>query len=184
MYAQEVDSMLVQKEEPPLSLDTNKNTKSRIHSPKKAGWMSAALPGLGQGYNRKYWKIPVVYAGFTGTSIGIYYFYNHYKIYRDEYRNRLDEKTDLLNPDLASLGTDNINAIKQRYQRNMELFILITTVWYFLNILDAVVDAHLTSFDVSEDLSLYVIPSIGFNNQFASMNKRPLTTNITLTLKF
>jgi hypothetical protein len=203
IYAQQVDSVViqqVQQEQEGQALetkistdtgmdtdtdtDTNKQKKIKVHSPKKAGWMSAALPGLGQGYNKKYWKIPIVYAGFAGSGFGIYYFYSRYKIYRDEYRNRLNEKTDLLNPDLASLGNDNINAVKQSYQRDMEIFIIVSVVWYFFNILDAVVDAHLMSFDVSDDLSVYVVPSIGFNPQFASMTKSPLTTHITLTFKF
>jgi hypothetical protein len=184
IYAQQEDSMAVQQEEKTLMIDTNNSKRVRIHSPKKAAWMSAALPGLGQAYNKKYWKIPIVYAGFAGSGIGIYFFYRDYKLYRDEYRNRLNGKTDLLNPDFAGMGNDQINTIKQGYQRNMELFIMVTVVWYFLNILDAVVDAHLMSFDVSEDLSLYVVPSIGFNRQFTSANKLPLTTNFTLTLKF
>jgi hypothetical protein len=184
VYPQQMDSIIVQQEEESINIDTNIGKKIREHSPKKAGWMSAALPGLGQGYNKKYWKIPIVYAGFTGTSIGIYYFYSQYKIYRDEYRNRLNEKTDLLNPDFATFGNDNINAIKQTYQRNMEIFIIVTVVWYFFNILDAVVDAHLTSFDVSDDLSLHVIPSIGFDSHFASITKTPLTARITFTFKF
>ncbi|MDR2406807.1 MAG: DUF5683 domain-containing protein, partial [Bacteroidales bacterium] len=166
IYAQQVDSMVVQQiqqDEKTLDTNTNEHKKIKVHSPKKAGWMSAALPGLGQGYNKKYWKIPIVYAGFTGSGIGIYYFYNQYKIYRDEYRNRLNEKTDLLDPKLASLGSDNINAIKQSYQRDMEIFIIVAVVWYFFNILDAVVDAHLMSFDISDDLSVYVAPSIGFD---------------------
>ncbi|MDR1180498.1 MAG: DUF5683 domain-containing protein [Bacteroidales bacterium] len=184
IYAQQKDSIVVRQEEKTIDIDTNTGKKIREHSPKKAGWMSAALPGLGQGYNKKYWKIPIIYAGFAGTSIGIYYFYGQYKIYRDEYRNRLNGKTDLLNPDLAGFGDDNINLIKQTNQRNMEIFILVTAVWYLFNVLDAVVDAHLMSFDVSDDLSLHVAPSIGFDSHFASMTKTPLTTRITLTLKF
>ncbi|MDR1459915.1 MAG: DUF5683 domain-containing protein [Bacteroidales bacterium] len=183
VHAQQNDSVSIQSQEEPITTDTIVDKKNKEHSPKKAGWMSAALPGLGQAYNKKYWKIPIVYAGFAGTSIGIYYFHSRYKIYRDEYRNRLNEKTDLLNPDLANMGSDNINAVKQTQQRNMELFIIVTVVWYFFNVLDAVVDAHLMSFNISDDLSLYVAPSIGFDSHLA-MGSKPLTTRITLTFKF
>jgi hypothetical protein len=187
VFVQQADSNTLQQEEALLNgeaADTNEHKKIKVHSPKKAGWMSAALPGLGQGYNKKYWKIPIVYAGFAGSGIGVWYFYSRYKTYRDEYRNRLNKKTDLLNPDLAYLGNENINATKQKYQRDMEIFIIVTVVWYFFNILDAVVDAHLMSFDISEDLSVYIRPSIGFDPQFASITKSPLTTHITLTFKF
>jgi hypothetical protein len=173
----------MQKQETTVNMDTHK-LQNKVHSPKKAGWMSTALPGLGQGYNRKYWKIPIVYAGFAGFGAGIYYNYSYYKKYRDEYRNRLNKKTDLLNPEWVNMGDNNINATKLLYQQRMELFIILTAVWYFFNIIDAVVDAHLMSFDVSEDLSLYVLPSVGFNSQYASMTKTPLTTHITLTLNF
>ncbi len=182
--AQSLDSAAVKQDEKTLVSDTSNNKKTKIHSPKKAAWMSAVLPGLGQGYNKKYWKIPIIYVGFAGTSVGIYYYHKEYKIYRDEYRHRLNEETDLLNPDLAGYGTSNISAMKQTYQRNMEIFIIVTAVWYLFNIMDAVVDAHLMSFDVSDNLSLNIMPSVGFNNQFASFKKMPPTTNITFTFNF
>jgi hypothetical protein len=182
-HAPSVDSTVILQAEESF-MDTNGRQKVKVHSPKKAGWMSAALPGLGQGYNKKYWKIPIIYAGFAGSGIGIYYFYSQYKIYRDEYRNRLNEAKDLLNPDLAYMQNSNLNATKQMYQRDMEIFIIVSVVWYFLNILDAVVDAHLMSFDVSEDLSFYVAPSIGYHRQLTSVGQSPFTALFTFTLNF
>jgi len=159
LSAQESDSLIVQTVEESISSDTVAPLKTeKIHSPKKAAWMSAVLPGLGQGYNKKYWKIPIVYVGFAGTSVGIWYFHKEFKYYRDEYRNRLNEKTDLLRLELKGMSNENVNANKQLNQRNMEIFILVTGVWYLLNIVDAVVDAHLFSFDVSDDLTMSIFP--------------------------
>jgi len=159
--------------------------KTKVHSPKKAAWMSAALPGLGQAYNKKYWKMPVIYVGFGGIGCGIAYFAVEYVAYRDEYRYRLNNDGANLKPRFKDYGTANLNAEKQSLQRNMELLIILSAVGYLLNILDAAVDGHLMGFNVSDDLSLNIMPSIGLNNSyFASANKIIPTTNITFTLKF
>ena len=182
LFAQEADSLIIQTVEESVSSDTVAPLNVvKIHSPKKAAWMSAVLPGLGQGYNKKYWKIPVIYAGFVGASYGINYHYVFFKQYRDEYRNRLDTNTHLLLPKYAKLSNESINANKQLYQQRMEIFIIVTAVWYLVNIIDAVVDAHLFSFDISEDISLNVIPS--FQPNYASgtssfANKSPISANV------
>jgi hypothetical protein len=164
------------------TIETSDTIKEKIHSPKKAAWMSAVLPGLGQGYNKKYWKIPVVYAGFTGTTFGIVLNYQQYKIYRDEYRYRLNHKGERYNPSLNDWDDENVNVNKQNYQRNMELFILVTAAWYLINIIDAVVDAHLISFDISDNLSLNVLPAVapaGYQYSAGSLGyKSFVTTNI------
>ncbi|MDR1878828.1 MAG: DUF5683 domain-containing protein [Bacteroidales bacterium] len=186
-YAQQADSLVVETTTADsVTADTNEHQIQtiKVHSPKKAAWMSAVLPGLGQGYNKKYWKIPIIYAGFLGTAYGINHYYIEYKFYRDEYRNRLNEKTDLLKPELANQGNENIRATQLTYQRNMEIFIIVTAVWYLVNILDAVVDAHLMSFDISDDLSLHIIPGIGRNNQFAVARTLPYTANLTFIFNF
>jgi hypothetical protein len=165
--------------------DTTSVNKKKGHSPKKAAWMSAAIPGLGQIYNKKYWKLPVVYGVLGGLSFGIYHNYVNYAVYRDEYRNRLNERVDLYNPKYADISTENINALKQQYQRNMELFIIFTAVGYIFNIIDAAVDAHLKGFNVSNDLSWHILPSIGLNNNLLTsyQNITP-TINLTFTLNF
>ena len=179
--AQQADSIVVQTTEPSLVSDTTiPSSAVKIHSPKRAAWMSAVLPGLGQGYNKKYWKIPIVYAGFAGTSVGIWYFHREFKAYRDEYRNRLDTNTLLLLPEYAGLSDENINANKLINQQRMEIFIIVTAVWYLVNIIDAVVDAHLFSFDISEDISLNVIPSFypNYVGGTSSFSKLPISANI------
>ena len=155
--------------------------KEKKHSPSLAGGLSAALPGLGQAYNKKYWKIPIVYAGLAGGGYCVYYFYTEYALYRDEYRNRINKNEDKLNPKFKDYNTDNINRYKIAYQRDMQLSIMALALWYFINILDAVVDAHLMSFDVSDNLSMRLAPDI--QGGFARGNlHKPQTIGLSFTL--
>lgn len=125
-------------------------------SPARAAFYSAVLPGLGQAYNGKYWKVPVVYGAL---GIGVYFYLEndrHYDRYRDAYKSRLagqttDEFTDESGTPLIS--TNGLIEAQRFYQRNKEISILVTVGLYALNIIDANVDAHLQQFDVSEDLS-------------------------------
>ena len=171
--------------------DTNIVIQDTVQSPRidplrpsKAAFYSAILPGLGQAYNKKYWKIPIVYAAL-GTGI---YFYidnnNEYNRYRDAYKRRLagfsDDEfwgTDL---DGNALGTPNISndgliRAQRTLRRNREISILVTLGIYALNIIDANVDAHLLQYNVDENLA--VKPHFKFNELDA-------TTNLGLTLDF
>lgn len=122
-------------------------------SPSRAAFYSAILPGLGQAYNKKYWKIPIVYAAL-GTGIYFYITNNkNYNRYRRAYKSRL---AGFNNDEFQGIVTDN-NALidaQEFYQRNRDLSLLLTVVAYVLNIVDANVDAHLLQFNVSDDLSL------------------------------
>lgn len=121
--------------------------------PAKAAFFSALLPGAGQAYNKKYWKIPVVYA-VIGT--GIYaYSWNQkkYNLVRDEYKKRLANDPNL-NPELTRLSTDRLLTAQKSYQRNRDLSLLITSALYLLNIVDANVDAHLQQFNVNGKLTV------------------------------
>ena len=194
--AQSLDSAVVSQSENPshidgekenagkrknADIDTNNNKKDKIHSPKTAGWMSAALPGLGQIYNKKYWKLPIVYGVLGGLGVGIAWNAVEFTKYRDEYRFRLNNNGNIKDSSLMYKSTEYVNSERQRYQRNMELFIIITAVCYLANILDAVVDAHLMSFDISDNLSLNITPSFDFSPQLSSYKKLQKTTNITFT---
>jgi len=153
-------------------------------SPSKAAFYSAILPGLGQAYNKKYWKIPLVYAAL-GTGI---YFYidnnNQYNRYRDAFKNRLagfdnDEfwGTDINDNPLSTpnISNDGLIRAQRTLKRNKELSLLITIGIYALNIIDANVDAHLLQFNVDDNLALK--PHFNFNEFDA-------TTNLGLTLNF
>jgi hypothetical protein len=132
------------------------------HSPKRATIYSAVLPGLGQAYNQKYWKIPIVYAVF-GT---LYYFIHtngkEYRQFRDAFN--IVASGDTLNFPTNSYiirynaNLDQLRAGRNYYRRNLELSYIITGALYILQIIDANVDAHLHDFDISDDLSLSIEP--------------------------
>ena len=134
-------------------------------SPAKAAFYSAVVPGLGQVYNKSYWKVPVVY-GAMGLSLYYYTFNNKkYHEYRDSYRNLLAgrERTG----ELAAFNEDQLIRGQRFHQRNRDLSMLITVGLYVLNIVEANVDAHLAQFNVNENLSLYpVIEQNGIDNNF------------------
>ncbi len=119
--------------------------------PSKAAFYSAILPGLGQAYNKRYWKIPLVY-GAIGTTL---YFYNDnnkkYHQYRDAYKRRQAGFSD---DQFDYLDDNRLISAQRFYQRNRDLSLLLTAAFYILNIVDANVDAHLMQFNVNENLSL------------------------------
>jgi hypothetical protein len=120
-------------------------------TPAKAAFYSAVLPGLGQAYNKKYWKIPLVF-GALGTSI---YFYvdskKNYNEYRNAYKRRLEGYDD---DKFSYLDNDRLIAGQKFYQRNRDLSALFIFGFYVLNIIDANVDAALIQFNVNEQLSV------------------------------
>ncbi len=149
------------------------------HNPKLAIGLSAILPGAGQIYNKKAWKIPIFYAGLGAAGTLIWYFGDKMVVYRNEYRNRMQGNTALLKPELATQDDGVVLNMKQKYTRYMEIAIAAGVAVYFLNIIDAAVDAHLFYFDISDDLSLqaapYVQPTLWNNG---------VSYGATLTLRF
>ena len=132
--------------------------------PSKATFYSAVLPGLGQAYNKKYWKIPIVY-GALATGL---YFYNQndkdYNRYRNAYKRRLAGFTDdefYGNGQYPAISNDGLIRAQGTLKRNKELSILVTVGLYILNIIDANVDAHLLQYNLDDNLSLR--PNIEFN---------------------
>ncbi|SMP16127.1 hypothetical protein SAMN06265375_102187 [Muriicola jejuensis] len=136
-------------------------------APSKAAFYSAILPGLGQIYNRRYWKVPIVY-GAIGT--GVYaYVYNDdlYDRFRSAFKRRRagftdDEFYDINGSGIVAgspdLSDEALQDAQERYQRDRDLALLITIGLYAFNIIDANVDAHLKQFNVNDDLSLDVRP--------------------------
>tara|TARA_B110000090_G_scaffold103513_1_gene116221 strand:- start:208 stop:759 length:552 start_codon:yes stop_codon:yes gene_type:complete len=154
-----------------------KKENEKILAPSKAAFFSAILPGLGQAYNKKYWKIPIVY-GAIGTGI---YFHNEnnksYKKYRGAYKRRLAGFTDDefwgtgLTPNISN---DGLVRAQKQLKRNKEMSILVTIGLYALNIIDANVDAHLMQYNIDDNLSLS--PVYNFNE----INS---TSDLSLSLK-
>lgn len=154
-------------------------------SPAKAAFYSAILPGLGQAYNKKYWKIPIVYAAL-GTGIYVYTTNNkELNRYRDAYKRRLAGFEDdefyfdsngnkLTTPRVT---TESLERGQQFFRRNKEISLLVTLGIYALNIIDANVDAHLLQYNVDENLSL--APHYKFNELDAKSS-----VGLTLNFKF
>lgn len=139
-----------------LKLTTNTLTKQAIDplSPSKAAFYSAVVPGLGQIYNKSYWKLPIVYGGI-GT--GLYFYIDNqkkYNDYRNEYKRRLQGIYDTSDPKFGRLDNDRLIRAQRYYQKNRDLSLVITIAIYALNIVDANVDAHLQQFNVDDDLTL------------------------------
>ncbi len=130
---------------------------AHVHSPKKAAWLSV-MPGLGQIYNKKYWKVPIIYAALGTTA----YFWvdnnKQYKSFREAYSSRLDN--DFSNDLMPEYSTEDLRQLKNYYWRYRDMSALIFAGIWALNILDAVVDAHLYTFDISDDLSMRIQPAV------------------------
>ena len=118
--------------------------------PAKAAFYSAILPGLGQAYNKKYWKIPLVYGAIGGSLMVYSYNNNLYHKYRDAYKKRLAGEPEL---DYKFLDNDRLIRAQRFQQRNRDLALLVAGAFYALNIVDANIDAHLKQFNVDEDLT-------------------------------
>ena len=144
----------------------------KVHSPSKATIFSAVLPGLGQAYNRKYWKIPIVYGGFAGLGYVINYYNKYYLLYKQYYYDISDNSSSTnsyinYHPELynnyasstnvANAKSDLITSIEY-IRKKRDMYIIITAGFYLLNVLDANVDAHFLNFDISEDLSFNFEP--------------------------
>lgn len=127
--------------------------------PRIAARRSAILPGLGQIYNKRWWKVPLVYGGFVG--IGLVYEFNQkqYKIFLKEAQYRQEDPSKA-NPAWKPYTNEGIIGLKDDYRRTRDLSILAGVAFYAVQIIDAYIDAKFFRFDVSDDLSLKVDPLI------------------------
>jgi hypothetical protein len=126
-------------------------------APSRAAFYSAVLPGLGQAYNEKYWKIPIIYAGMA---TGVYFYLQNDKDYdrfRNAYKRRLAGYTDVeFYGDGSSpvISNDRLITAQRSAQKNKDVSIIVSLAFYLVNIVDANVDSHLKQYNVSEDLSI------------------------------
>lgn len=136
----------------------------KAHSAKKAGIMSAIVPGSGQIYNGKWWKTPIIYVGFGGIGYLAYSNYTDYKLFLTAYRIKTGNLENGEIPSEQAIQLSNnyqasqLQSYKEAYRRDFELYCIIAAAWYGLNIVDAIVDGHLYTYDVSDDLSLTIDP--------------------------
>ena len=145
-----------------------KEQKEERHSPTKAAWHAAVLPGWGQIYNKKYWKLPIVYGGLGGLGYWVYFNADQHRYYRQAFLAKTDEDPATVDP-LPFVSESSILQTKEYYRRQLDASILFTLGFYCLQIVDAVVDAHLFNFDVSDDLTLQWRPVIPVSSFRAGM---------------
>ncbi len=146
----------------PAAVEVTDSIKQTVkhHSVKRACWQSAVIPGWGQVYNKKWWKVPIIYAGFGGLGFAVGWNAKRFRTYSDAYRARVDGDSTTMDGYVGVYSEDNLLVLKNYYKRNMNLACIFTGVLYALNIIDAAVDAHLFEYDVSDDLTFRVEPKL------------------------
>ena len=173
-------SIVVKADSLPPAQDINK--KVFVPNPTRATWLAVVFPGGGQIYNRKYWKLPIFYGGFAGCAYALTWNGKMYKDYSQAYLDIMDSNPntksyeDLLPPN-ANYNEEQLkNTLKRRkdtFRRYRDLSIFAFIGVYILSIIDAYVDAELSNFDISPDLSMKVEPAVINNNhQFGSSNQK------------
>lgn len=170
---------------PTDSLSHALNRKTWIPDPVKATWLALVIPGGGQIYNRKYWKLPIVYGGFAGCAYALTWNNKMYKDYSQAYQDASNEKwdsksiTDLLPPGYlnrvsTSQLTETLRKRKDLYRRYRDLSIFAFIGVYLLSVVDAYVDAELSNFDITPDLSLRIEPAVFNTPQGKGISGRTL----------
>ncbi len=139
------------------SISKERASKKHTYSAaRRASLMSAVLPGLGQAVNKKYWKIPLIYGAFGGLAYMFVSNNDSYQFFRKNHIAEADGDSNTVNTTFYS--ATELQTQKQYYQKNRNFAVIGIGLVYLLNIIDANVDAHLKTFDVSDDLSLNIDP--------------------------
>ena len=174
------DSVMTIEEEPVSSvlIDSTRIVKPKRDwntwrpDPKRALWLALVLPGAGQIYNRKYWKLPIIYGGFIGCINALTWNNMMYKDYSQAYLDLMDNDPGTasynkflhLGVEINSTNEERYKEIfknrKDKYRRWRDLSIFVMIGVYALSVIDAYVDAELSAFDISKDLSLKVEPTV------------------------
>ena len=137
----------------------------RLTRPGKAALLAAILPGAGQIYNHRWWKLPLVYGSLGGVIYGEYYYQKGYTEFKDAYNNVTSRKYALHDPNLGDRAKlfNSVDALNNGiifYRGYRDIFYLYVGIAYGLQIVDALVDAHLKNFDVSDDLTFHWEPTL------------------------
>ncbi|HEY3403474.1 MAG TPA: DUF5683 domain-containing protein [Ohtaekwangia sp.] len=172
----EEDSLIVQSSRDTVLLE--KSYAAR-YSPRKALLYAAVLPGLGQIYNKKYWKLPLVYGGFIAIGYGLNFYQDIYDEYKDQLYVNLEAGLgeNEANPD-SGYTTAQLRSIVDRSRRERDFMIILMGGMYLLQIIDAHVDAHLKEFDLNPDLKVSIQPTV---QQDALIGR---TSGVSLIIKF
>jgi hypothetical protein len=152
--------------------------KELYSKPRIATILSIVLPGAGQAYNRKFWKMPVIYAALGGTGYWFYTSNNSYNKFRSAHLYALANGGYAM-VDNQLLTSGQLQTDKLQARKNRDRSIIAMSVTYILNIIDANVDAHLKTFDVSDDLSIQIDPW-----QTWGMGEKRIINGLSLKIKF
>ena len=172
--------VLKESEVPADSLKKEIDQKIWIPNPTKATWLALVIPGGGQIYNRKYWKLPIFYGGFAGCAYALTWNSKMYKDYSTAYKDAMNGNmqsssiTDLLPPGYKISETQLKELLRKRkdtYRRYRDLSIFAFIGVYLLSVIDAYVDAELSNFDITPDLSMKVEPAVIDNRINNSSNR-------------
>lgn len=167
-------------------------------NPKRALWLALVLPGAGQIYNRKYWKLPIFYGGFVGCIYALTWNNQMYHDYAQAYKDIMDDDPNTHSYDQflhlgAKIDASNIKQYqtvfkkrKDKYRRWRDLSIFVTIGVYALSVIDAYVDASLSDFDISDDLSLHIAPAVINDNSWVTPNNpmKSSAIGVSCALKF
>lgn len=170
-----------------LRLSAPKEKGRFIPDPKKAMWLAMIIPGGGQIYNRKYWKLPIVYGGFIGCVYAMTWNNTMYRDYSQAYIDIMDNDENTKSYENFLPDHYDINANRDRlkdlfkrkknyYRRYRDLSMFCMIGVYALSIIDAYVDAEMSSFDISEDLSFQVNPAV-INDKHSVMRAQGINSN-------
>jgi hypothetical protein len=136
------------------------------------------VPGLGQAYNKKYWKMPIIYAGFGGLGYALYYTSSNYNLARAAYRNVVRGQFGTY---LGYTDQQDLKYFRDTYKNFLNISALVTVIWYGLNLIDAAVDGHLYSYNMDDKLSFNFDPSFILPNSLGmSQTCLGLTFNVNL----
>lgn len=191
-----IDSASLSKALAPKAQRKKRNWATWRPDTKRAMWLALVLPGAGQIYNRKYWKLPIIYGGFVGCAYAMSWNNQMYHDYSQAYLDIMDDNpnTQSYNQFLhlgAQIDASNIERYKEifrkrkdRYRRwrDMSMFVMIGV--YAFSVIDAYVDASLSEFDISDDLSIRVEPTVINNNQRTRNPLRSSTLGLQCSLTF
>ncbi len=167
---------------PTDSLSKDMKRKLWVPNPVRATWLALIIPGGGQIYNRKYWKLPIFYGGFAGCAYALTWNGKMYRDYFNAYRDAANGNwnstniTDLIPPSYMNQVSqdrlvDLLRRRKDTYRRYRDLSIFAFVAVYLLSVVDAYVDAELSNFDITPDLSMKVEPTVIDNQINHSMSK-------------
>ena len=150
------DSIVVQK-----SIDSSNKKNAHPFDPRKATFRSAVLPGWGQVYNKRYWKLPLVY-GALGITAGVYFYnvktYRQLKLAYIYKTDTIPDSNQPIDPRFTGISANGTRSLRNSFRQNVDYSVLFFILFWGLNVVDATVDAHLKAFDVNDELSLYIKP--------------------------